>query len=110
MTEFGSVPNNADGLAEINSVTENADKYLISWYYWQFKYNMDSTCSTNPQWLHSFYYPNSTLQTEKVQTLSYSYAYAICGKYIKQSRASGSYSLNYFPADCGSKHTEIFLN
>jgi hypothetical protein len=78
---------------------------LLSWYYWQFKYNMDSTCSTNPPWLHAFYYPNSTLQTEKVQTLASSYAYAICGKYISQSKSAGSYSLNFFPGDCQGKHS-----
>lgn len=40
----------------------NVDKYLTSWYYWQYKYNMDSTCSTSPPWLFSFFYPNGTLQ------------------------------------------------
>jgi hypothetical protein len=91
-------------------VTAQTDKYLMSWYYWQFKYNMDSTCSTNPPWLHAFYYPNGTLQQEKVQTLAYSYAYAICGRVSNQAHATGSYTLSFFPADCGEKHTEVFLN
>lgn len=49
MSEFGSVPNTPEGRAEILDVVKNTDKYLTSWYYWQYKYNMDSTCSTNPQ-------------------------------------------------------------
>jgi hypothetical protein len=62
MSEFGSVPNTPEGRAEIKDVVQNVDKYLTSWYYWQYKYNMDSTCSTSPPWLHAFYYPNGTLQ------------------------------------------------
>jgi len=62
ISEFGSVANTVEGRAELKSVVSHADKYLTSWYYWQFKYNMDSTCSTNPPWLFSFYYPNATVQ------------------------------------------------
>ena len=62
MTEFGSVANTPEGRADLRDVLANADKHLVSWYYWQFKYNMDSTCSTHPPWLFSFYYPNGTLQ------------------------------------------------
>ena len=83
---------------------------MVSWYYWQFKYNMDSTCSTNPPWLHAFYYPDGSLQQQKVKTLAYSYAYAICGRVIDQAHQPGSYSLHWYPTDCGAKHTEIFLN
>ena len=77
----------------------------MSWYYWQFKYNSDSTCSTNPPWLHAFYYPNATLQLNKIKVLSYSYAYAICGKFVKQDHGRGSYALTYFPSDCRGKYT-----
>jgi hypothetical protein len=105
------VANDADGRAELKSVVDHADKYLTSWYYWQFKYNKDSTCSTSPPWLFSFYYPNGTTQVEKIRALSYSYAYAICGRFINQTSAEGSYSLNLFPSKClNEKHTEIFLN
>lgn len=105
ITEFGSVVNTAEGRAEIRSVTQAADKYLLSWYYWQFKYNMDSTSSTHPPQLQSFYYPNSTLQVEKVQALAYSYVYALCGRYINQTRGIGSYTLSFFPSDCNGKYT-----
>ena len=105
MSEFGSVPNTPEGRAEIRDVVKNTDKYLTSWYYWQYKYNMDSTCSTNPQWLHAFYYHNGTLQTQKVKTLSYSYAYAICGSYINQTHSQGSYSLSLIPKKCLNNKT-----
>lgn len=111
MSEFGSVPNTPEGRAEIKDVVKNVDKYLTSWYYWQYKYNMDSTCSTSPPWLFSFYNPDGTLQEEKVRTLSYSYAYAICGKVLNQTNSQGSYSLSLIPVKClNNKNTEVFLN
>lgn len=53
---------------------------MTSWYYWQFKYNADSTSSTHPPQMQSFYYPEGELQYEKVKTLGHPYAYAICGE------------------------------
>ena len=71
---------------------------------------MDSTCSTSAPWLFSFYHPNSSLKIEKAKALSYSYAYAVCGRFINQTSTPGSYLLSYIPANCNSKHTELFLN
>ena len=85
-------------------------KYFRSWTYWQFKFFDDITTAANPGTTESFYDNDGNLQETKVKALARPYAYAICGRYIKQSRTTGSYSLNFFPADCGSKHTEIFLN
>lgn len=84
MTEFGSVPDTDAGRAEMNRVISHADRNWQSWFYWQYKYYKDFTCSTNPPWEHSFYYPNGTLQYMKVYTLSYPYAYAVCGTPISQ--------------------------
>ena len=48
MTEFGSVPETESGLQEIERVLGYAEKNWQSWHYWQYKYNADSTCSSNP--------------------------------------------------------------
>lgn len=50
MTEFGSMPDTQIARDEISRVLNEAEKHWQSWFYWQFKYNNDSTCSTNPPW------------------------------------------------------------
>lgn len=50
MTEFGSMPDTQVARDEISRVLNQAEKHWQSWFYWQFKYNNDSTCSTNPPW------------------------------------------------------------
>lgn len=101
MTEFGSVPETEKGLDEVRRVLRLADKNWQSWFWWQYKYNADSTCSTNPPWEHSLYYPNGTLQFNKVFALSYPYAYAVCGSPIAQQSSLNTYILSFVPAKCG---------
>jgi hypothetical protein len=79
MTEFGSVANASSDMAEIRNVMNMTETHLTSWYYWQFKYNADSTSSTHPPQMQSFYFPDGQLQYEKVKILGHPYAYAICG-------------------------------
>lgn len=110
MTEFGSMPDSEQGNSETKRVLDQADKYWQSWFWWQYKYYKDSTSSTNPPWQQSLYYPNGTVQYNKVFTLSYPYAYAICGTPITQSYSSHSYTLELVPRTCGESHTEIYLN
>jgi hypothetical protein len=58
VTEFGSVANATNDMTEIKNVMNMTESHLTSWYYWQFKYNADSTSSTNPPQMQSFYHPN----------------------------------------------------
>ena len=105
MTEFGSVPESKAGIEEINRVLKYAEKNWQNWYYWQYKNNSDSTCSSNPSWEHAFYYPNGTVQLQKVHALSYPYAYAICGNPVKQTHDDHSYSLTFKPKKCQNRNT-----
>jgi hypothetical protein len=82
MTEFGSVYDKANDLQELRNILNVTEPYLTSWYYWQFKYNADSTCTDTPSWVFSFYTDKGDLQYEKVKLLAHPYAYALCGDEI----------------------------
>lgn len=109
MTEFGSVPETQIGLNEIERVLSSVEKNWGNWFWWQFKFNADSTC-TGTAWDQSFYYPNGTLQHKKVKLLSHPYAYAVCGSPISESYSMNSYTLKIRAKGCGGSFTEVFLN
>jgi len=76
--------------------------HQTSWYYWQFKYNADSTSSTNPPQMQSFYYPDGELQYPKVKILAHPYAYAVCGDNIIESWDDSYYQLSLYPKECSN--------
>jgi hypothetical protein len=83
LTEFGSLAEADNELVEYKLNLDAVESHQVSWYYWQFKYNEDSTSTTNPPELQSFYNPDGSLQVKKVKTLAHPYAYAICGEGVK---------------------------
>lgn len=54
---------------------------------------------------------DGTLQENKVKALARPYAYAICGKPVKETLKNGVFTIKYF-ADrkCFNKNTEIYLS
>lgn len=86
-------------------------EYFRSWTYWQFKYYNDVTTMARPATTESFYNMDGSLQETKVRALARPYAYAICGKPIKESLKNGVFSLKYFAERiCYNKNTEVFLS
>ncbi|KAJ5067604.1 cellulase [Anaeramoeba ignava] len=77
LTEFGADDQDVSSLEALNYVEMNADKQLQSYFYWQFKFFDDITTTASVS--ESFYFPNGTLKTGKVKTLSRTYAQAIQG-------------------------------
>jgi hypothetical protein len=64
-----------------------------------------------PGTTESFYDINGHLQSNKVRALARPYAYAICGRPIREQFKYGVYTLIWVPnRDCFNKNTEIFLS
>jgi hypothetical protein len=84
------------------NVLNTTESHQTSWYYWQFKYNADSTSSTNPPQMQSFYYPDGKLQYPKVKMLAHPYAYAVCGDNIIESWDENYYQLSLYPKECSN--------
>eukprot|EP01133_Synstelium_polycarpum_P009144 gene9144-10727_t len=80
MTEFGAVGNVTNAYEMLEAMANDADRYLQSWAYWQFKYYNDLTTSGSSE---SFYLADGTLDIVKVKTLSRTYAPATAGLPIK---------------------------
>lgn len=59
----------------------SADRNWQSWFWWQYKRYADFTTLADP-WAQSFFHPDGSEQTKKIFTLSYPYAYAVCGSPI----------------------------
>eukprot|EP01132_Coremiostelium_polycephalum_P008414 gene8414-10332_t len=76
MTEFGAVSNSTNSLEMLDFMTSEADKYLQSWTYWQFKYYNDITTAGSTE---SLYNQDGSLDVAKLKTLSRTYAQAIAG-------------------------------
>ena len=79
LTEFGALSDSRKSSDEVLRITRAVESHFHSWIYWQFKYNNDITTEANPPTTESFYYPNGTLQLNKITALSHPYAYAVCG-------------------------------
>ena len=109
MTQFGSVFEEQYDITELSNVLKLSDKHWQSWFYWQYKYNHDSTSSQDPSWHAGLFYPNGTLQMKKISTLSYAYLSAVCGQPIAQLNTQYGFRFSFTPRIC-SKNTEIYLD
>ena len=119
LTEFGAVGNDPASIRLLDRVTTAADENLQSWFYWTFKSFGDFT--TQNHGTETFFFPNGTLQKEKVRALSTTYPHKVAGLpasvRFSFDRSSGDFVLNYTtaagtslcPSD-NSTTTEIFLN
>lgn len=114
LTEFGAVGDHVSGANELTFITDQADKTLHSWTYWQFKYYSDITTADKPGTTESFYFPDGSLQVHKVKALSRTYAQAICGIPIVMKFDSNSalFSLDFTfqGSDCKGQPTVVFFN
>ena len=115
LTEFGAVSgDSAGGLAEIARVTNAADRRLLSWAYWQFKYFSDITTVSGPA--EGLYHANGTLQRAKLAALSRTYAPAVAGTptAMRFDAGSGAFRLAYSTAGVSAATralaTEVYLN
>mmetsp|Transcript_25536 Transcript_25536/g.64093 ORF Transcript_25536/g.64093 Transcript_25536/m.64093 type:complete len:525 (-) Transcript_25536:47-1621(-) len=111
MTEFGS--SNASPISQesLTFVTDQADRTLQSWAYWQFKDYNDLTTTGGES--ESFYFANGTLNIAKVKVLSRTYAQAINGVPTQMSfnRDSGRFELSYVVDQAAQPaNVEIFVN
>jgi endoglycosylceramidase len=77
MTEFGAVGGGPTSAAALTAQTTLADAMLESWSYWTWKSYEDVT-TQNPV-SETLFWPNGTMQTDKVAALSRTYAQAIAG-------------------------------
>jgi len=110
MTEFGDALQSELGDDLINFVCDMADSELQSWTYWQFKYYNDPTTAGGSA--ESFYFPNGTLMTEKVNVLSRTFAQSVAGTITKQSFNidSAIYELEWIVNATISQPTVIYFN
>ena len=49
LTEFGALSNDTGGVDEVHYITKQADRFLQSWSYWQFKLYGDYTTAAKPR-------------------------------------------------------------
>jgi len=90
-------------------LTSLADSFFQSWSYWQFKFYNDIT-TQGPE--ESFYDSDGNLETDKVKTLSRSYAQAIAGIPIIMSfdPETSNFILTYQINPSIEGPTEIYIN
>jgi len=112
LTEFGAVSNATAGSHELRWMTEQADKELRSWAYWQFKFYDDVTTQSSPPTIESFYGVDGSLQFDKVKTLSRTYAHAVCGVPTSMNfdASTSLFSLVYSSVNCQNQPTIVYLN
>ena len=83
LTEFGAVSGNSTSAIDtIHWLLDKADSAQQSWAYWQFKSYHDITTASND--VESFYWPNGSLQQDKVDALSRAYPQAVAGFITRQ--------------------------
>lgn len=109
LSEFGACSGSDPCIAEINRITNAADRSLQSWCYWQFKYNHDITTVAGPE--EGFYGLDDSLMERKVAALSRTYAPAVAGvpELMRYEPRTGAFRLRYTAVD-GTLPTEVFFN
>jgi len=112
LTEFGAASGSRAAADELEWMTSEADKFLQSWAYWQFKFYDDITTQSSPPTIESFYENDGSLQERKVKALSRTYAHAICGVPTNMlfDPASSHFSLSYIAGPCNGQATIVYLN
>jgi endoglycosylceramidase len=75
LSEFGACLTEGPCTTEIKQVTDESDRYLVGWAYWQFKFFEDLTTSAGTG-SEGFYNSDGTLQDWKVKALTRSYLMA----------------------------------
>jgi endoglycosylceramidase len=111
LTEYGASYDDPAAIQQIDEMCNDADSFLQSWAWWQFKdFNDITTASEGP--LESFYDADGQLQMPKVKALSRTYAYAISGLPTAMSfdTKSANFTLQYSPNPSISQPTLIYLN
>jgi len=78
LSEFGACLTETSCTTEIKQVTDESDKILAGWAYWQFKFFEDLTTSAGTG-SEGFYNKDGTLQDWKVKALARSYLMATQG-------------------------------
>eukprot|EP01096_Ripella_sp_DP13-Kostka_P014216 TRINITY_DN634_c0_g1_i4.p1 TRINITY_DN634_c0_g1~~TRINITY_DN634_c0_g1_i4.p1 ORF type:complete len:536 (-),score=168.48 TRINITY_DN634_c0_g1_i4:53-1615(-) len=79
LTEFGAMEGTTIGVESIDFVTNQADRLIESWAYWQFKNYNDITTVSGTTGGESFYLGNGQLDTAKVKALARTYAQFTAG-------------------------------
>ncbi|KYQ99939.1 hypothetical protein DLAC_03906 [Tieghemostelium lacteum] len=109
MTEFGAVSNETNSIEMLEFMTSEADKYLQSWVYWQFKYYQDLTTAGSTE---SLYLSDGQLDTVKLKALSRTYAQSIQGIPTLQTfnAISSEFQLAYTINTTIPSPTRIYFN
>eukprot|EP00358_Blepharisma_japonicum_P001629 CAMPEP_0202946080 /NCGR_PEP_ID=MMETSP1395-20130829/8365_1 /ASSEMBLY_ACC=CAM_ASM_000871 /TAXON_ID=5961 /ORGANISM="Blepharisma japonicum, Strain Stock R1072" /LENGTH=508 /DNA_ID=CAMNT_0049646453 /DNA_START=69 /DNA_END=1595 /DNA_ORIENTATION=+ len=109
-TEFGACSDSDACVAEITSVTNACDKYLVGWSYWQFKGYGDYTTAGST--VEGFYDGSGNLETNKLKALQRTYAQAYQGVPTKLFfiPSTGYFSTSYDLSPNVNAPTVIFLN
>lgn len=115
LTEFGDVRNDStNGMDMLQMVVQEADSFLQSWSYWQYKSYNDFTTQDRPNTMEGLWNAeDGSLQENKLRVLSRTYAQAIAGEPFSMSfnRDNGAFYLVYtIRPDSSHSTTEIYLN
>ena len=78
LTEFGAVSDAPRALEALGMSLRLADEHLASWAYWTFKSFDDITTSAS-RYSEGVYFPNGTLQHDKLRALTRPYAPVVAG-------------------------------
>ena len=117
MTEFGAVGNDPASIRLLNKVLSASEAMQQSWFYWTYRSYGDITTQNSAT--ETFYYPNNTIQVEKIKALSTTYAPSVAGVpssiHYYFNRQDSQFGLEYTTTvtDCNVKDsnvTEIYLN
>ncbi|XP_062516770.1 endoglycoceramidase-like [Corticium candelabrum] len=113
VTEWGAYDDfttESDSFRDAQDITSFADRFLLSWSYWQFKGYGDITTQSNSD--EGFWNAQGKLEELKVRTLSYPYAMSVGGHYKSMQfvRETSRFELTYVVAASASDNTTIFLS
>lgn len=117
LTEFGAVGDDPASVRLIDRITTAADLIKQSWFYWTYRSYGDIT--TQNSHTETFFYPNGTLQKNKLKALTTTYPQTVAGRPasidFEFNRTDASFYMEYTTTkgDCNvvdSTSTEIYLN
>jgi endoglycosylceramidase len=108
MTEWGAT----DNVRAIEIDAEVADRHLMGWTHWAYKFWRDPTTADDAQGLFRDDRRFGTVKKAKVRTLVRTYAQAIAGRPLemKFDTDDGSFRFRYRPRPGIDSPTEIFVS
>eukprot|EP00122_Pirum_gemmata_P007192 Pgem_evm1s6594 len=95
LTEFGAVGNTPNAVKLLDAIQADAQMYKNGWIYWQYKSFDDITSMTGKA--EQFYNADGSLQKEKIEALTTTYAQAVAGDIVSLKGNRDGFELVYKP-------------